>query len=615
MRLSSRKQRARAVGVTVLAAILTVLGACPVANAATSPDPTTSQQDWQTRIVHVPQPTKGCYTAAYPRLEWREIGCTATPTYPMPPTRGPRPLVMGNRNDIAAQVPAGSFISTGIGSFENVTNVTSESSPIGNSGPPVANAYTLQMNTNFFTSTVCAASPNPGCQGWQQFVFENYGSGGRAFIQYWLLRYNAACPAGGGWNTFSFTGDTDIYCWKNNSLGAVPVPNQPITNIANLSLSGTVSAGGDSVTMFVGAMAYSRNGDNAVNAAAGWNVAEFNVFGDGGNSDGGSMASFNAGAALTVRTRVIYGGRAAPTCVVDGFTGETNNLTLATPAPPMSPPGPAVIFNESTAGTALTNCSDATTVGDPHLHTFAGLFYDFQATGDFVLAQVDPDFEVQARHVSGAPTWPNAAVNQAAATRMGGEKVAFCGGKRVVVNGRSVDLADGATLSLPGGVDLTRRGNAYFVTDQGGNSVRATVRSGYVDVSVGLGTWPTKVRGLLGNPGNEVGKLEARDGTVFDVPLSFDDLYHRFGNSWRVSPADSLLSVCGPAHEYGNPKKPFFARDLDPGLRERAYGVCRQAGVEDAALIQACALDVAVLGEKAATVYVGATAPVLDGNP
>jgi hypothetical protein len=249
---------------------------------APSPEEQQKREEWQRSLSQVPLPKGGCFTAAYPSMQWQEAPCTTTPPYPQPPRRGPRPLIVGNDNDVSAQVPMG-FISTGIGSFDSVTGVTSESGPIGNTGPSVANAYTLQLNTNFFPSRACAGSPNPDCLGWQQFVFENFGSGGRAYIQYWLIQYNTTCPGGVGWNQFSFTGSMDIYCWKNSSLGAVAVPAQAITNLGQLSLTGTVSAGGDSVTLSTGSNVYSVAGDNAVDAAAGWQIAEFNVFGDGGN--------------------------------------------------------------------------------------------------------------------------------------------------------------------------------------------------------------------------------------------------------------------------------------------------------------------------------------------
>ncbi len=606
-------------GLTKIFRILTTAGfLAGLLSSCVAVQPSPEERDaWRDSMAQTALPKQGCFQASYPSKEWREVPCVATPRYPQPPRHGPRPLIVGNGDDVSAQVPTG-FISTGIGSFDSVTGVTSESGPIGNTGPAIANAYTLQLNTDTFASTVCAASPNPGCTGWQQFVFENYGSGARAYIQYWLIRYNTTCPGGVGWNQFSFTGDPDIYCWKNNSLGAVAVPAQPVTNLGQLSLTGTVSAGGDSIAVSTGATMYSVTGDNAVDAAAGWTIAEFNVFGDGGNSAGGGMASFNSGSTIVPRTRVIYGGTAAPTCVALGFTGETNNLSFGPTAPAASGPGPALLFTESSAGGAVSNCAAATTVGDTHLTTFGGLLYDFQASGDFVLAQVDPDFVVQTRQVSGAPTWPDASVNSAVATRMGKDTVAICLGPEKLnlnIDGQATDLDDGKSISLPEGVDVTRIGNVYFITDQSGNSVRAVVNPSWIDVSVGLGRWPVKVSGLLANAGGNVNEIAASDGTVLTNPFPFEDLYHLYADSWRVDPGESLLAVCGEETERGIPQKPFYAQDLDRQVYDRARGVCVEAGVKEAALLDACTLDVAVIGDDAAAqVYVGMAAPIAVGG-
>ena len=596
------------VGVTVLAVLLAVGAHASVADN-TSPT-VSSLHAWQASIAKVPHPSaKGCFTANQPQLTWHETKCATAPSIPMTPKRGPRPLVVGSGNDISAQAPSG-FISEAFGSFENLVNVTSESSPIANAGPPVANAYTLQVNTNFFASTACAGSPNAGCRGWEQFVYANNGSAGLVFIQYWLLQYNAACPAG-GWTQFSFTGDPDIYCYRN-SPGATAVPNQPITNLGSLRLSGAVSASSDSATLLVGSTAYTAAGSNSVNAAAGWTKAEFNVFGYGGNSDGGGEADFNSGASLNVRTRINYGDTAPPICAAEGFTAETNDLNFGSPAPAPSAPGPAVVFLENDTGGAVTNCAAATVVGDTHQHTFAGLLYDFQASGDFVEAQTAGDFEVQTRKVSGAPNWPNASVNRSVATRMGKTKVALCDGKNLVVDGKNAELPTTGSLHLPSGVDINRIGNVYIVTDQTGNSIRVTANTNYVDVKVGLGTWPTPVRGLLGNPDGDVNRLEARDGTQFKVPVSFEDLYQKFGASWRVAPIRSLLAPCA-AVASGNPVAPFFARDLKEDLRKRAETICVQARVTKAWL-DTCALDVAVVGEKGAAAYIGLEPPILNGN-
>jgi hypothetical protein len=139
-----------------------------------SPEEAQRRKDWE-REMHLKRvPRQGCFRAAYPRTDWEEVQCVPAPKLPQVPRHGTRPLVIGNTNDSSAQAPSG-FIQTAIGSFENITNVTSESGPISNTGPPINNAYTLQVNTNPFTSSACSGSPNPGCQGWEQFVFWNDG--------------------------------------------------------------------------------------------------------------------------------------------------------------------------------------------------------------------------------------------------------------------------------------------------------------------------------------------------------------------------------------------------------------------------------------------------------
>lgn len=600
--------------------------AASTASRPGSPEEIKRWRDWSISIMRKPAPRKGCFAAAFPATEWREVACGPARNIPMIPKNGPRPQVVGNSNDISALAPSG-HISQAIGHFENVTNVTSESGPIGNSGPSIANAYTLQINTNFFGGTaVCTASPNPGCQGWEQFVYENDGSNGYAYIQYWIIAYNATCPAGQSWNQIALYGGT--YCWKNNSGGSVSVPNQPITNMANWTFSGQVSATGDSVTMSTGTMAYTRNGDNAVDAANGWTTAEFNIFGDGGNSSGGGTATFNAGASADARTQIFYGDRNAPTCVAQGFTAEMNNLSFGPTAPAATAPGPAVIFTESIAGGAMSNCAAAVTIGDTHLRTFNGLFYDFQASGDFTLAEVAPNFEVQTRQASGAPTWPDASVNKAVAARFGKTRVALCAAPagespaaQVFVDGTSTPVDDGKMLELPEGAVLYRRGNTYLMAGAEGDSLRATVNAygtnTWIDVDVGLGRWPSAVKGLLANVNGNVNQIAARDNVVLQSPFKFDAFYHHFTDSWRVDAAQSLLSVCdgGKPVERGIPKRPFYARDLDRTVRAKAAAVCAAAGVKDERLLEACTLDVAVIGrDEAARVYVGAILPVAIGT-
>jgi hypothetical protein len=571
------------------------------------------RRDWATAMHRQGPPKAGCFTATYPRAEWKEEACVSVPNIPFIPRHGARPFIVGNTDDISAGAPSGT-ITQAFGHFENPTNVTSISGRINNTGSAVNDAYSLQINTNFMTSTACATSPNAGCKGWEQWLYFNNGSSGSAFMQYWLIRFNATCPA--GFTQFTPPSSTDISCFRNNSGGGVAVPNQPIANMANWTLSGTATATGDSVGMFDGTTLHTQTGDNLVNAAANWTEAEFNIFGPAG----GSQANFNNGAQVDTRTQIIYGGNAAPICLARGTTGETNNLSFGPMAPGSSSPGPAIIFRESTAGGAASNCAAASTVGDTHLRTFHNLFYDFQAAGDFTLAEVAPGFEVQTRQVSGAPTWPDATVNKAVAVRLGNTKVVLCAAPemRVMVEGKGMLVEEGTPLELPEGAAIRRQGNVYDIVSPDGDSVHATLNSHgsttWIDVAVGLGRWPSTVKGLIANVNGNANQIATRDNFVLTNPFNFEQLYHRFADSWRVSGDASMLSVCGTEPEVGAPKQVFYATDLEPDVRARARGVCATAGVQQGPLLDACTLDVAVIGrDEAAKVFTDGLPPTAVG--
>jgi hypothetical protein len=199
---------------------------------------------------------------------------------------------------------------------------------------------------------------------------------------------------------------------------------------------------------------------------------------------------------------------------------------------------------------------------------------------------------------------------------MGKDEVAVCLGRvPLSINGERTVLKDGAFVSTDAGVTVWRAGNAYTVTDTHGNSMRAEVNPTWMNASVGLGQWPDKVTGLLANPDHKVTALATRDGEVITSPFSFEEFYNRYGDSWRVDPSDTLLSPCGEEPERRNPDRPFYARDLEPDVQERARQQCTGAGVKDEALLEACTLDVVVIkGEGVPQVFVGAPQPVEVGE-
>jgi hypothetical protein len=342
---------------TFVAAATAQTSAGPSRSPTTEPSqlpkagPTPKQQeDWRRGMAHAPLPTKGCFTSSYPNTEWQEVPCTTAPARPYPPARGPRPDVVGNGNDVSAQ--ATGIMSEAIGSFDSVTGLTSETGQVDGSGGQVANTFSLQLNSNFFSGTpACSGAAKPSnCQGWEQFVYSN--SAGSAFIQYWLLNYNASCPT--GW----LKSGSD--CYKNGS-NSVSVPTQNITNLINVSLTGQANTGGqDKIIMSVGGTVYAaQNPANTLNLSQYWQQAEFNVVGD----CCGSQANFNTGSTIVVRTSVNNGNLGAPSCYGEGFTGETNNLKFASAPLANRKQLPAIVFTESTTGGAASACASASDVG------------------------------------------------------------------------------------------------------------------------------------------------------------------------------------------------------------------------------------------------------------
>ena len=55
---------------------------------------------------------------------------------------------------------------------------------------------------------------------------------------------------------------------------------------------------------------------------------------------------------------------------------------------------------------------------------------------------------------------------------------------------------------------------------EGGDSVRATINPGWIDVNVGLSLWPSSVHGLIANPDGNANHIQARDGFVLTNPFN-----------------------------------------------------------------------------------------------
>ncbi|WP_267224715.1 hypothetical protein [Dyella silvae] len=313
-------------------------------NEIVSPMEAQARDHWREDISHTATPSEGCFTAAYPSIVWKQVACKeATPRVaPVPRwSRFGAAQTAGNGNDYTLQ--SSHLITETIGTFPVVTGVTSETGvgvpAYGNGGILGPNEYSLQINSSF-NSTTSACNGHSGCTVWQQFVYApDYSVQGQAavFMQYWLIGYGGhRCPSGWG-------SDGSGDCYKNSA--AATAPDVPATQLGNVKLTGTVTAGGNDTVVFTnGTQAYSSSGkDSVLYLAQVWNVSEFNVVGNAG----GSEADFNSGSSITVNVAVNNGSTTAPSCVANsGSTGESNNLNLGS-CTASSGTMPSIRFTES----------------------------------------------------------------------------------------------------------------------------------------------------------------------------------------------------------------------------------------------------------------------------
>ncbi len=298
--------------------------------------------------------------------------------------------------------------------------------------------------------------------------------------------------------------------------------------------------------------------------------------------------------------------------------------------------------------------------GDPHLRTLDGLAYEFQACGDFVLLRAGPAaLEVQVHQERWHDT--QTSVNTEVALQVNGHRVqltpfaATCApnatsttgcvevdGHEITFSCEGTDQAPGClqTATLPNGGRLEHRvaghsGDRHakklatpcdpalepacrpsaapcatsFTLQLGtGERVETCVGAGYLNLDVEV---PYASRGLTsgllgdadGDPAND---LQGARGERLPLNLGFEDFYLRFGEHWRVAPQASLFAPRASADRC--PSRPFRLDELSPQVRDASAQTCRTLGIGEANL-EACTMDVALLGDAAAFSFVGLAAP------
>lgn len=404
---SARARVARFIGVIFAAALLagsvssSATHAQSAKTAAASAAPHLSTEElvkrkaWGAAIARTPAPKKGCFTASYPKTEWQEVPCGRPSPFPNL-VRRPRSDTVGDSNDYSTQ--ASSLISSAVGTFASVTPATITETglvwtQIGCPPPicppnrpncvpqapasgnwctrPKADAFSLQLNSRPFElnsqgtpppSQIAACWNGSAVCGWEQFVFSQDGcpDGPCIFIQYWLLNYGPTSPTTAPASCATPWMPSELVNWFCNSSSTI-VPHVSAAQLQETTLTAIATGSGDTVSLTTAdaaAIAAPPTTDSMLELSQHWNAVEWNVVGD----CCGFEANFSAGSRLVVNTNV--NGGSAATCVQEGFTGETNNLSLVATAFQHSTP-PATVFTQSNAGGGAPSCIFATQGAPP----------------------------------------------------------------------------------------------------------------------------------------------------------------------------------------------------------------------------------------------------------
>ncbi|MCT4554418.1 MAG: tandem-95 repeat protein [Pelagimonas sp.] len=294
-------------------------------------------------------------------------------------------------------------------------------------------------------------------------------------------------------------------------------------------------------------------------------------------------------------------------------SGSNNGTGTPTPTPPGPPTPPGGPDNP---GNGDNKESDVW--GDPHIISFDGLAWDFQAVGEFIATMgTDPadDFMVQMRFTPfrGSSTISSTG---AVATEIDGIRVAIYRDDQIPDGGSINLLIDGVPTEIDpfaGPVNVGSNGgqvwfdgnNMYTVVLPSGEQIMAKVLNGYMNVCVftdGTVHPDGSTIGILGNgddnPNNDI---LLPDGTVLTNP-SFTDIYGAYANAWRVDAGNTLFDYSageGTADvtDLNFPAGLMQISDFPADAIAAATAVVDDLGITNPHLRDAAILDILITGD------------------
>ena len=254
--------------------------------------------------------------------------------------------------------------------------------------------------------------------------------------------------------------------------------------------------------------------------------------------------------------------------------------------------------------------------GDPHLYTFNDLAYDFHGAGEFILARsMTGDFEIQARTEQMEPHLDRFTIFTAFAIDVNGDRVVILEDDSppyqasLEINGSPQNLKEMGSepMELAGGA-IIRWISDMFIIDWPGEDTRVIAwqnPNGTVTGSRALAIeislderFTEQMEGLLGNlDDRDRNVFTARDGRMFLRPLSYDELYHEFGDSWRITQNESLFGT-ETFKVPGIPAQRVTTSDLDEASKDEARKVCEDRGITNPAILDNCIFDLVLSGDE-----------------
>ncbi|MEG3931156.1 VWD domain-containing protein [Microcoleus sp. T3_B1] len=261
------------------------------------------------------------------------------------------------------------------------------------------------------------------------------------------------------------------------------------------------------------------------------------------------------------------------------------------------------------------------TWGEPHLVTIDGLSYDFQTAGEFMLLKSESgDLEVQTRQepFRNEPV----SINTAIATKIDGQRITIfrkpeqqtpnTPNQQVFINDQPTQIADNSYLSVGQG-RIYHQGDQYTIVYPSGDQIDIDTQASfkginYLDINIYLTKErEDKITGLFGNNNNkQEDDIALRDGTILQSPVSRNDLYGKYADSWRIKQEESLFHYepGQSTNTFTNrkfPLNPITIEDLqakDPQKFEEARQKVLAAGITDENLINAAILDFLLTGDE-----------------